>query len=161
MNKTIARWLWILGGLLALTICLLFGQLSQEAELNNSIRRNPTDVILPDWQGKWNCNLDGRQTQLDFQLGGSTLCQGNICEYVYKLAGRMSGLSEGDTPLEPRDYGRGDPPTARLDHLLPLSFKTRDGWLPMLLMMHTGNRDYSSGYVTWNGIPYGIQCHKS
>ncbi len=161
MNKTTFRWLSVLVSFLGVVLCLSFGQKTQGAEPNTVNRRNPTDVILPDWQGKWDCNLDGRQTQLDLQLVEDKFCEGNICQNVFKIAGRMIEAQGSEVPIEQRDYGRGDIPTARLDHLLALNFKSSSGWLPMLLIMHTGNRQYASGYVRWNGIPYGIQCHKS
>jgi hypothetical protein len=161
MNKTTARWLCALGGVVVVAICIVFGQQTQGTELNSDIRRNPTDIILPDWRGKWDCNLDGRQTTVEFRLVEDTFCQGNICQNIFKITGRMIDTGGTETPLEPRDYGEGDPPTARLDHLLPLRFKSNEGWLPMLLMMHTGNREYASGYVRWNAIPFGIQCRKS
>ncbi|MBW4575958.1 MAG: hypothetical protein KME08_11820 [Aphanothece sp. CMT-3BRIN-NPC111] len=161
MKKTTALWLWALSGIGAVAVCLSFGQESQGAESTTYGRRNPTDVILPDWQGNWDCNLDGRQTELDLQLLADTLCQGNICQNVFKIAGRMSYQGGSNMPVEQREIGQGDLPSSRQDHLLPLRFNSNEGWLQMLLMMHTGNRESASGYVNWNGIPFGIQCRKA
>ncbi|HEY9695042.1 MAG TPA: DUF6006 family protein [Oculatellaceae cyanobacterium] len=160
MNKTTARWLSALGGISAIAISLCFSQ-AKAVDLNSSLRRNPTDVILPDWQGNWDCNLDGTKAVLDFRLVEDTICQGNICQNSFKIAGRMLDANGVANPLEAREYGPGDPPTARLDHLLPLRFRSNEEWIPMLLMMHTGRRDSASGYVRWNGIPYGLQCQKA
>ncbi|AFZ13644.1 hypothetical protein Cri9333_2798 [Crinalium epipsammum PCC 9333] len=161
MNKTTARWLSALGGISAIGVSLCFSQATQGSELNSGSRRNPTDVILSDWQGRWDCNLDGRQTTLDFKLIEQSFCQGNICQNAFKVTGQMIDGNTVVSELESREYGPGDPPTARLDHLLPMRFKSTEEWLPLLLMMHTGNRNYASGFVRWNGIPYGLQCQRA
>jgi hypothetical protein len=161
MNKNISPWLSALGGMITLGLCISYGQETQGAQPNNSTRRNPTDVILLDWQGKWDCNLDGRQARLDFNLLEDTRCLGSICQSSFKISGVMIEPSGKQAALAPRDYGYGDPPSARLDHLLPLIYKSSDGDLPMLLIMHTGNRENASGYVIWNGIPFGLQCRKN
>jgi hypothetical protein len=161
MNKTTARWLSALGGISAIGLSLCFSQANAVESNFFGSRRNPTDVILPDWQGNWDCNLDGRKTVLDFKLIEDTICQGNICQNSFKIAGRMLDADGIANALEPREYGFGDPPTARLDHLLPLRFKSNEEWIPMLLMMHTGQRDSASGYVRWNGIPFGLQCQRA
>lgn len=42
--------------------------------------------------------------------------------------------------------------------MLPVRYNNTDNWM---LIMHTGDRNYVSGYTTWNGIPFGLQCRKS
>ncbi|MBF2014710.1 MAG: hypothetical protein IGS23_05770 [Rivularia sp. T60_A2020_040] len=123
-------------------------------------RRNPTDVILPDWVGTWNCNLDGRRAVLELSLGNTVTDNGNGTSSVTvgtKIYGRISDNGGSWVNLEQRTLTSNDPSTRRRDHILPLKYNNRDNWL---LMMHTFNRKYASGYTTWSGIPFGLQCQK-
>ncbi len=123
-------------------------------------RRNPTDVILPDWAGKWNCNLDGRQAVLELNLADTRVCKNGVCTTTAgtRIAGRVSDNGGAWVSIEQRAFAAGDPQSSRRDHILPLRYKNTDNWL---LIMHTMNRNIASGYTSWNGIPFGLQCRKS
>lgn len=138
------------------TGCLLF---TQSAYATTYGRRNPTDVIPPDWTGRWNCNLDGRPAVLELNLANTTVCNGNICSTTFgtRIAGRISDNGGPWVGIEQRAFAAGDPPTARTDHMLPLRYNNTANWM---LMMHTWNRNFASGYSTWNGIPFGLQCRR-
>jgi len=137
--------------------CIL---LAQGANATTYGRRNPTDVIPPDWVGRWNCNLDGRNALLELNLADTTVCSGNVCSTTAgtRIAGRISDNGGAWVPIEQRAFTGGDISSSRRDHMLPLRYNNRDNWM---LMMHTWNRNFASGYTTWNGIPFGLQCRKS
>ncbi|MBE9200036.1 MULTISPECIES: DUF6006 family protein [unclassified Nodularia (in: cyanobacteria)] len=117
-------------------------------------------VILPDWAGKWRCNLDGRQAVLELGLGDTRICKDGLCTTTAgtRIAGRVSDNGGPWVSIEQRAFAAGDPPSSRRDHILPLRYKNTDNWL---LIMHTMNRNIASGYTSWNGIPFGLQCRKS
>lgn len=123
-------------------------------------RRKPTDVIPPDWVGRWNCNLDGRKAVLELRLGNTVRDNGNGTQTIThgtKIYGRISDNGGRWVNIEQRKFTNNDPNTRRRDHILPLKYNNRDNWL---LIMHTFNRKYASGYTTWSGIPFGLQCRK-
>ena len=105
------------------------------------------ETISPsDWEGTWNCNLDGRPAVLIFEVNGST------------VTGRINDSNRGWVTLVERDFDGSDPSSSRSDHLLPLLYNNTEHWL---LMMHTWNSNYASGYTRWQGIPFGLQCQRS
>lgn len=114
-----------------------------------------------DWTGFWECNLDGRPALLSLgredlyrDLGGgiSSLC------HDCTIGGEISDNGGPWTRVEKRSLTNDDPPASVTDHLLPLLLNGQDHWL---LMIHTWDRTYASGYTTWNGRPYGLQCRKT
>ena len=157
MNKTT---LCTVLGLGAIALGAAYVILAPKADATIYARSNPTDVIPPDWVGRWNCNLDGRAAVIEFKLGNDIRCNGNVCSTTAgtKLVGRISDNGGEWKPLEQRNFTPSDPPTTRQDHLLPLRYNNTDNWM---LMMHTWNRNFASGYTVWNGIPFGLQCRKS
>ncbi len=121
-------------------------------------RENPNDVIPPDWVGTWYCNLDGRGAQIIFDLRQEHVCNGDECVTgSYKLFGMISDSGGPWRSLNQRDYDSHDMLTSREDHLLPLKFEDENHWM---LMMHTLDRNYVSGYTRWDNAPYGIQCSR-
>ncbi len=150
----------ILLGLGAISVAAVCVSFNQGAEATIYVRPNPWTVILPDWAGRWNCNLDGRQAVLELNLANTTVCQGNICSTTIstRIAGRISDNGRPWVPIEQRSFNSGDIASSRRDHMLPLRYNNTDNWM---LIMHTGDRNYASGYTTWNGIPFGLQCRKS
>lgn len=157
MNPLILK---ILLGLSAVSIATGCFLLAQGADATIYARRNPTDVIPPDWEGRWTCNLDGRPAVLELRLADTTVCEGNVCRKTIgtRIAGRISDNGGAWIPIEQREFAPGDLSTSRRDHLLPLRYDKTDNWM---LIMHTWNRNFASGYTTWNGIPFGLQCRKS
>lgn len=134
---------------------------TQNAQATTYGRRNPTDVILPDWQGRWNCNLDGRNAVLELRLGDLVRDNGDGTQSIVhgvKIVGRIRDNGGAWVPVEQRNFTPSDLASSRRDHMLPLRYNNQDNWM---LMMHTWNRRYASGYTTWNGIPFGFQCQKS
>jgi hypothetical protein len=114
-----------------------------------------------DWTGLWACNLDGRKALLSLgrmdlyqDLGGgiSSLC--SDCT----IGGEISDNGGPWRQVEKRSLTANDPPASVTDHLLPLLYNGEDHWL---LVIHTWDRDYASGYTTWSGRPYGLQCQKT
>lgn len=161
MNKTLVRFL--LGSLLGLSaisaaaVCVFF---AKGADATLYVRPTPTTVILPDWEGRWNCNLDGRSAVIELNLANTTICKDGICQTTIgtRIAGRVSDNGGSWLPIEQRSFGSGDLASSRRDHMMPLLYNKQDKWM---LIMHTFNRNYASGYTTWNGIPFGLQCRKS
>lgn len=112
------------------------------------------------WLGTWKCNLDGRSAIIRFKLEDNVVCRGNICKKQIgtKLVGHISDNGGPWRRLERRRLDSNDPPASGAkDHILPLRYNGRDNWL---LIMHTWNRKFASGYTTWRGKPYGLQCRK-
>lgn len=105
-------------------------------------------VVPSDWKGTWNCNLDGRTTQITFKTH-------------YNLV--VGDIGAKTSILTQRSFDPSiDPPTPRKDHVLPLTFKgedynSQDKWF---LMLHTWDHGYASGFTRWNGDVYGIQCRR-
>lgn len=157
MNKIMVRSIL---GLSAIAVALGGVFLAKGADATLYVRKNPTDVILPDWVGKWNCNLDGRSAVIELGLANTTVCNGNICSTTSgtRIAGRVSTNGGAWVPIEQRAFVSTDLPSSRLDHMLPLRYNKTDNWM---LMMHTWDRNFASGYTTWSGIPFGLQCRKS
>lgn len=144
-------------GAIAVAVGAVF--LAKEADATLYVRRSPTDIIPPDWVGKWNCNIDGRSAVLELSLVDTTICEGGVCRTTSGtgIAGRFSNNGGAWMPIEQRDFAPGDPSTSRRDHMLPLRYNNTDNWM---LMIHTWNRNFASGYTTWNGIHFGLQCRK-
>jgi hypothetical protein len=114
-----------------------------------------------DWAGFWECNLDGRPALLALgrenlyeDLGGGI---GSIC-FDCTIGGEISDNGGSWIRVEKRSLTADDPPASVTDHLLPLLYNGQDHWL---LMIHTWDRNFASGYTTWNGRPYGLQCRKT
>ena len=114
-----------------------------------------------DWTGIWECNLDGRLALLSLgrmdlyqDLGGgiSSLC--SDCT----IGGEISDNGGPWVQVEKRPLTSDDPPASVTDHLLPLLYNDQEHWL---LMLHTWDTNYASGYTTWSGRPYGLQCQKT
>lgn len=103
-------------------------------------------ISSSNWQGNWSCNLDGRSAVLILATNGG------------RVAGRINDNNRGWVTLVQRNLDSNDPSSSRLDHLLPLLYNNTDHWM---LMMHTWNSNYASGYTTWKGIPFGLQCRRS
>jgi hypothetical protein len=150
----------ILLGLSAISVAAVCVSLNQKVEATQYVRPNPWTVILPDWAGQWNCNLDGRSAVLQLYLANTSVCNGNICQITIgtRIAGRISDNGGAWRLIEQRSFNSGDIASSRRDHMLPLRYNNTDNWM---LIMHTGDRNYASGYTTWNGIPFGLQCRKS
>lgn len=105
-------------------------------------------VTPHDWVGEWKCNIDGRTGILKLELAD----RGS-----YPLVGAVSD-SDGDwKSVTMRRLTSSDPPTERVDHLLPLRFGSKSN---LLFMMHTWDRNYASGFGYYEGVPYGRQCRK-
>lgn len=141
----------------AAAVCISF---HNKANATLYVRPNPWTVILPDWAGRWSCNLDGRPAVIELNLANTTTCQGNICQTTIgtRIAGRISDNGGPWVPIEQRSFSSGDLASSRRDHMLPLRYNNTANWM---LIMHTANRNYTSGYTTWNGIPFGLQCRRS
>ena len=156
MNKRAKYCLEVIFCLSAIAFCTIF---SRGADATSYLRQNPTDVIPPDWVGTWDCNLNGRSVVLKIDLEDETVCNGDLCGTIpsIKLAGSVSDDGTSWQRLEKRDFSSNDPPTSRQDHLLPLQDNNQNQWF---LIMHTENRDYLSGYITQNSVPFGLQCQR-
>lgn len=62
-------------------------------------------------------------------------------------------------PIYERGFDSGDLASSWRDHMLPLLYNGTDKWM---LIMHTWNHKYASGYTTWSGIPFGLQwCRRA
>jgi hypothetical protein len=157
MNQTVSYWL---GASIAASIGISSLSFAvQPAQATTYARPTPTTVILPDWAGTWNCNLDGRPAVMQLWLANTRTCNGSICSITYgtRIDGRISDNSGPWRSLNQRNYTSGDLASSRRDHMLPVQFNNTDNWL---LLMHTGNRNFISGYTTWNRIPFGFQCRR-
>jgi hypothetical protein len=110
-------------------------------------RSSSTDVLKSDWEGVWNCNLDGRPARVEFIYdSGSNKVYGNVSD------------SNGPTvALGERKLNKLDLKSSRQDHRLPLLYNSKVNWM---LMMHTWDRNYASGYTYWQDIPFGFQCKR-
>ncbi len=157
MNKILVHSLLGLSAIATAAGCVF---LTQRADATLYARQNPTDVILPDWVGRWNCDLDGRPATLELRLANTTVCNGDICRTTVgtRIAGWIGDNGGSWAPIEQRAFAAGDLSSSRRDHILPLRYNNTDNWM---LIMHTWNRNFASGYTTWNGIPFGLQCQKS
>jgi hypothetical protein len=100
-------------------------------------------ITASDWQGTWNCNLDGRSIQINFWLHYNQVI-GQVGDDAWALKQRSFDPSS-------------DPATARTDHVLPLSDNNNEKWF---LMMHTWDQRYASGFTRWQGSVYGLQCSR-
>jgi hypothetical protein len=120
-------------------------------------RVKPTDVIPPDWEGTWKCNGDGRAFEITLKLEQVINCNGGICTNTgtYVVKGQAASGNGPAKTLEQSSFGASDPASTRKDHLLPLRFEDGNNWI---LMMHTWDRRYASGYTNWDNIPFGLQC---
>jgi hypothetical protein len=128
----------------AFVACLLIGQVTYAQPPKRS---NPTDVLKSDWEGVWNCNLDGRQARVEFIYDSSS-------KRVY---GNVSDSNGPTLALGERKLNQFDLKSSRRDHMLPLRYNSEVNWM---LMMHTWDRNYASGYTYWQGIPFGFQCKR-
>jgi hypothetical protein len=158
-NQTLKKVLLVVCTVGISTAIVVLGQPEQQVNATLYNRQKETDVILPDWEGRWQCNLDGRQAILELKLTDSRECQGDTCTTTSgtKIAGRVRDQGTWK-PVEQRSFNSNDPSSSRRDHMLPLRHNNSNNWL---LMMHTWDRNYISGYTSWQGIPFGIQYEKS
>ncbi|MEL7354362.1 MAG: DUF6006 family protein [Cyanobacteria bacterium P01_A01_bin.116] len=123
-------------------------------------RPTQTSVIPPDWVGTWDCNLDGREAVIRLGIDSRRGCDGDFCTTTPgagPIAGNVSDGGGNWVPIRERSRNSNDLDTSRNDHTLPLRYNGTDDWM---LIMHTWNRDFASGYTTWRGIPFGLQCSK-
>lgn len=165
MNKIFRR------SLLALsTVSIIPAYLSLEPKADASyaqpVRRNPNDVIRPDWVGTWDCNISGRRVimQLREVEIGNTKCEGNTCKTApggigLKLAGRIGDSRGGMVRIEQRNFSSGDSPASQIAYhnALPLRYNKTDNWM---LVMNPQNHNYANGYTTWRDRRYSLQCRK-
>jgi hypothetical protein len=153
MKRELSRWIGVGLGIATLSL----GWPSAQATLY--ARPTPTSVILPDWVGNWTCNLDGRPATMQLWLGNTQTCNGNVCSITVgtRIDGRISDNGGPWRSLGQRSFTSADPASSRRDHILPLRYNNTDNWL---LIMHTFNRNFISGYTTWNRIPFGFQCRR-
>ncbi len=79
MNRTATRLLWILSGISALAVDVSLGY---RADATEYVRSTATDVILPDWAGRWNCNVNVRQPLLRLELEQERKCSGGFCTQI-------------------------------------------------------------------------------
>ena len=144
MKKVTILLLYTLIGVSTVTFCLLIkrGVYAQEP-----VRQYPTDVLKSDWEGKWDCNLDGRPAVVQFSYDS----------VENRVFGRISDNGEPWVDFGQRNLDKSDLRTSRRDHMLPLLYNSKVKWM---LMMHTWNRNYASGYTYWEGIPFGLQCQR-
>ena len=145
-------------GLGAAAFCVSIVSFNQAAKAQ-LVRPNPWTVILSDWQGTWNCNLDGRSAVLKLQLLEKRVFVDFVGSTYSELfvSGQFSDSGGAWKHVTQRSFNSGDLASSRRDHMLPLIYENRDNWM---LIMHTGNRNYISGYTTWNGSVFGMQCRR-
>ncbi|GAB4181543.1 MAG: hypothetical protein Fur006_16670 [Coleofasciculaceae cyanobacterium] len=145
-------------GLSTAAFCVSFVFFNQAAKAQ-LVRPNPWTVILSDWQGTWNCNLDGRLAVLKLQLLEKRVFVDFVGSTYSELfvSGQFSDSGGAWKHVTQRSFNSGDLASSRRDHMLPLIYENRDNWM---LIMHAGNRNYISGYTTWNGSVFGMQCRR-
>jgi len=127
------------------------------APLNQSANR-------PDWSGKWNCNLDGRPAiiELTGNLDPNTCSvtdKGNLCTLIgsgNNVAGRLSDNGGAWQTIYTRPFFPKQGEQPEYDHIIPLELNNQ----PWLLLRHTWDQRYMSGYTIWEGRAFGIQCHR-
>lgn len=136
-------------------LCLTFGLLG-----------TATASFLPErytpWLGRWMCNLDGRNSTLEFFAldEPNVSCSGDICTSTsgnVTLAGVAIDASGSRKSLALRPLNAKDPKANNGTQILALSYNRTDDWL---LLLHTWDKRYASGFTTWNGNIYGLQCKK-
>lgn len=143
MKRNIASIFCVLG-IGTFIICL---SIEQETYAQSPVRKNSTDVLKSDWEGTWKCNLDGRQATVEFTYDPSS----------NRVYGNVSDSNGPTLPLGERKLNKFDLVSSRRDHMLPLRYNSEVNWM---LMMHTWDRNYASGYTYWQGMPFGFQCKK-
>lgn len=138
--------------------CLISATLILSPEMARS-------VDPPKWSGRWTCNLDGRPAVLELT--------GNIdpnwcwldkeaCEFLCTLigsdtvAGRLSDNGWPWQTIYTRPFYPESSEKPEYEHVIPLELNNE----PWLLLMHTWNKNYMSGYTTWHGRAFGIQCNR-
>jgi hypothetical protein len=133
-----------------ITLAILSGAWVESSASYN--RPTPQYVIPPDWEGSWQCAVDGRTYTLRMQLmpkctpsGGEVTCTGE----------HITGSTSTRTTFTERRLDSGDPATTRTDHMLPV--QAADGTRGLYLM-HTWDHDRFSGYGYWSGAPYPVHC---
>jgi hypothetical protein len=140
-----------------LLLCFLMGMgilmygfpFKQGVDAKTPERKFAQEVLKSDWDGKWKCNLNGQIVEAEFEYQSTT----------NKVHGNISDSGGKSKTFGERDLDKSDLPSSRLDHMLPLLYdgNKTDKWM---LMMHTGDRSYASGYASLERIPFGLQCHK-
>lgn len=127
---------------------LMYGFLfEQGVSAETPERQFAQEVLKSDWDGKWKCNLDGRTAEVEFSYEST---ENRVFGYISDSGGEKKAFGE-------RKLDNSDLLSSRRDHMLPLLY---DGKVKWMLMMHTWDRSYASGYTYWEGIPFGLQCHK-
>jgi hypothetical protein len=144
MKKTTTWLSYTLIGITTASYCLSIepGVYAQTPE-----RQSPQDVLKSDWDGTWDCNLDGRSAVVEFSYESTE----------DRVFGRISDNGGEWIDFGERKLDGSDLRSSRRDHMLPLLYNGKVKWM---LMMHTWERNYASGYTYWEGIPFGLQCHK-
>lgn len=131
-----------------------------------SIPTTAQSVNQAEWSGRWSCNLDGRPAVIELTGNrdpNTCLFDKQAGEFVCTLigtstnvAGRLSDNGGSWQTIYTRPFypERGELP--KYNHVIPLRLNNE----PWLLLMHTWNKRYMSGYTTWRGRAFGIQCNR-
>jgi hypothetical protein len=128
--------------------------------VNSRVYADQYTPMTLNWNGQWNCNLDGRSATIEFWRERiPDECANGICRRTFGtiFRGRVSDNGGKWVALEMRSPNQNDPPNSNSPHVLPLRYNNTDDWL---LMVHTWDYNFASGYTTWQGRPYGLQCRK-
>ncbi len=141
-----------------LVICLIFVTFISRPAMAQSSNQ-------PEWIGRWTCNLDGRPAILE--LSGNT--DPNTCWYDEEACGFLCTLIGGTNvagrfsddggpwkTIYTRPFYRDQGELKRYEHIIPLEVDKE----PWLLLMHTWDKNYMSGYTTWHDRVFGIQCNR-
>jgi len=85
--------------------------------------------------------------------------KGNLCTLIgsgNNVAGRLSDNGGAWQTLSVRPFFRERGERREYDHIIPLELNNQ----PWLLLRHTWDQRYMSGYTIWEGRAFGIQCHR-
>ena len=118
----------------------------------------------PDWIGRWICNLDGRPAIIEltgnrdpntcFITNGETIC--TLMGSTTNVAGKLSDNGGAWQTIYTRPFFPKQGEQPEYDHIIPLELNNQ----PWLLLRHTWDQRYMSGYTIWEGRAFGIQCHR-
>jgi len=111
-------------------------------------------MVVSEWYfGNWNCQIDGRLARMRWGVVNDpqTHCEGNICSTTsgVKVAGSFSDNGSGWVPLAKR-YSRGYDFGIRYQGAEP------DNWF----LRYDPQFRTASGWTTWRGNRYPLQCRK-
>jgi hypothetical protein len=105
----------------------------------------------PEWSGGLTCNLDGRPAVLELEgITSLNWCwldkeRGYMCTRAGELvAGRLSDNGGPWQPIETRPFYPDRGEKREYTHIIPLRLNNE----PWLLLMHTWDNRYMSGYTT-------------